>query len=436
MAEEFNHIDQIIRQKFENFEPEPPLQVWENIKSGIPKAPPPPSSPGILMPVIISVSLLIFVAGLFNHFYSNTDKSSENSSITIHAASLGSTGSSSSSDLSLQEEFYHTPSSVPVSTVIAQEPVQTEVKNVPVRLPFDQKPEIDRKKKTEKSAKSLTQDNAARTGEWKPGLVQAIKSGELSYNDALKYNLTPRDISKISSYKLNSAGKPAAWSIGLLFNPEVNSSSEAEIDNSISYNIGLLPRVSFNRFFIQSGVNVRFSNDKGNYTVDYNRYLGSYEDVYLVTFDSTENGIIPTYYTETVKVYDTISHYTVAETKARYTYLEIPLLFGYRYNFGKFSLFASAGPSASFLAGKNVPAATSPEDNARIIDVNYQIPLRSTINWHLMMGAGFDYKLADKISFSLEPTFRIALNPEYDMPSGNQVRSRAFGVRAGLNYNF
>ena len=69
MEENYNHIDQIIRQKFENFEPEPPVQVWEKIRSGINKTPPPSSSTGFVMPIIVAVSLLVFIAGLVHNIY-------------------------------------------------------------------------------------------------------------------------------------------------------------------------------------------------------------------------------------------------------------------------------------------------------------------------------------------------------------------------------
>jgi opacity protein-like surface antigen len=155
-----------------------------------------------------------------------------------------------------------------------------------------------------------------------------------------------------------------------------------------------------------------------------------------ITFDTVNNVVIPTYYTHNVEVWDTVNHYSVTETKANYTYLEIPLLFGYRYSFGKFSIFAKAGPSASFLIYKNIPETGYPEDKARIINEHYQIPARNTICWQLMMGTGFDYQLADKISFSLEPTFRYALKPEYKLPDGARGNTTSFGIRAGLNYNF
>jgi hypothetical protein len=194
--------------------------------------------------------------------------------------------------------------------------------------------------------------------------------------------------------------------------------------------------VTFNRFFIQSGVNYRNTYDKGNNEIEYNRFLGTYQEVYLVTFDSTENGVIPTYYTHTVDVYDTVDHYSVSETRARYAYLEVPLLLGYRFTTGKFSLYAKAGPAASFLVYKNIPETGTPEEGARIVNVSAQIPVRSTINWQAQFGAGFDYQLNGKVSLNLEPTLRLALKPEYQSPAGSPLPSVSYGVRAGLKYHF
>jgi hypothetical protein len=440
MAEDFNHIDQIIRQKFENFEPEPPMQVWENIKSGISKTPPPPSSPGIILPIVVTISLLIFISGLLYHLYNansiSNQLNAEAPGMTIQTAGVISTGSTTVSDPSLQETFYQTPQEVPVAAVAADDEKPAENTVIPVRVPFEQKAVTDRHKKSEKKDQPSASNPASRSGQWKPGLAQAIAAGELSYADAVAYDLSIRDIRKFSGYSDYARLKRANWSLGLYFNPEVTSCRDENIENTISYNVSVLPKISFSHLFIQSGINMRFTNDKGNYAVDYNRYLGSYEDLYLITFDSTENGVIPTYYTNTVDVYDTINHYSVSQTKVGYTYMEIPLFIGYRYSFGKFSLFAKAGPSASFLLSKNMPETVYPEDKAKIVNVDYQVPTRSVINWQMMMGAGFDYQFADKLSFSFEPTFRIAMKPEYDLPDASKGKTSAFGIRLGLNYNF
>lgn len=438
MAEDFNHIDQIIRQKFENFEPEPPIQVWDNIQSGIRKDP--PHSPGIILPIVVSISLLIFLSGLIHHFTSDNNASdplnNEASSLSLKTSSLISTGSTTLSDPALQNEFYKTPSTVPVIKTEDAARVKSSPETISVRAPFGQTPKTTAGSKATSKEPANAPEGNARNGQWKPGLVQALNAGELSYADAVKYNLGPRDIKKLTSYREYARKKTAEWSVGIYFNPEVSNFQDESFENTISYGAGILPRISFNKLFIQSGINMRFTQDKANYSVDYNRYLGSYEDVYEVTFDSTDNGVIPTYHTQTVDVYDTINHYAITETHAKYTYLEIPVLVGYRYSFGKFSLFANGGPAASFLVIRNIPEVSNPEDKARIINVESQIPVRTSVNWQMMLGAGFDYQLAGRIRFSMEPTFRFALKPEYNLPEGAKRNTTSFGIRAGLNYTF
>lgn len=440
MAEDYKHIDQIIRQKFENFEPEPPLQVWENIKSNIPKDPGKPSSPGILLPIIVTVSLIIFIAGLFNHYYTkneNVAADPENRYSSVQTAGVLQAGTSSNAELPSDEPAYQIPSQIPVTgenTVTTSEP--KVAKDIPVRVPFTQKTSKDVKKTGAKLSGDTKTTRDATPGKWRSGLAEKISSGNtLSYSDAMKYDLSPRDVRKLSSLSEKKQHIRPDWAIGAYFNPEVTSYSD-DVENSMGYNIAVMPRVTFNHFFLQSGINARFANDKGNVSVNYNRYLGSYQDVYDVTFDSTESGIIPTYYTHTVDVYDTVDHYAYQDTKARYTYLEVPLYFGYTYSFGRLTLHAIAGPAASFLVSRNIPDAGSPEENAKVINVNYQIPVRSTVNWQLMMGAGFDYNLGDKFSFTLEPTFRYALKADYTLPENNNGKTMSFGLRAGLNYKF
>jgi hypothetical protein len=444
MEENYNHIDQIIRQKFENFEPEPPVQVWEKIRSGINKTPPPPSSTGFVMPIIVAVSLLVFIAGLVNNIYFKDTRAlpqnNKASDLSIQQAGVISTGSTTFSDVTFQEEFYLTAAELPtpdISKLSTNQEIIEELPEVtPVRDAFRQTNPGDKKHKKAKNNPSVTLNNLPRTGQWNAGLVQALAAGELSYADAQKYNLSQRDVRKLSGFQDYEKHLRPGWSIGVYFNPEVSSCQDQSIENTVSYNASILPQISFSHFFMQSGINMRFTHDKGSYAVDYNRYLGTYEDVYNITFDTTENGVIPTYYTHTVEVWDTVNHYSISETKVNYTYLEIPLLFGYRYTFGKFSLFAKAGPAASFMVLKDAPTAGYPEDKARIVNVDYQVPVRNTVNWQLMMGAGFDYQLAYKFSFSLEPTFRFALKPEYKLPDGARGNTTSFGIKAGLNYNF
>jgi hypothetical protein len=152
-----------------------------------------------------------------------------------------------------------------------------------------------------------------------------------------------------------------------------------------------------------------------------------------VTFDSTANGYIPTFYTQTVDVYDSIDYYAINESKASYTYLEIPLLFGYQKDFKRFSLSLKGGPSMSLMISRNVPKAIYPEDKIRIVNMDRTLPTRINLNWQMMFSAGFGFNLTDKFSLNVEPAFRYFVNPEFN----NGTSSRhpySFGVRAGIIY--
>ncbi|MFO7614780.1 MAG: outer membrane beta-barrel protein [Bacteroidales bacterium] len=435
MADQFDTFDKNVRQKFENFGPEPPAHVWEGIRTRITGNPPASGGPGFVMPLIIAVSILIFLGGLLYHYLG--DNPAANILVTeakgqfLHApGTISNNPASPASQAPLQNI------SGPFENYAADQSRQTtagshNAAEIPVREPF-------RKETPAGKLDAEEQDPAApvRPGRWNDGLRHKLSSGDISYADAVSYNLSLRDIKKLNGFRDYARNNRASWSLGLYFHPEVTSYKENELENTISYGLSILPQVNLNRFFIQSGFNLRSTYDKGDYAIDYNKFLGSYEHVYLITFDSTENGIIPTYHTETTAVYDTIDHYSISETRVNYTYLEIPVLFGYRHSFGKISLFAKAGPAASFMIVKQLPEAIDPEENARIINVDYQVPVRSTINWQLQVGAGLEYQLSDRLGFSLEPTFRFALDPEYDLPANAGAKSITYGVRAGLKYNF
>ncbi|MBW6460754.1 MAG: PorT family protein [Bacteroidales bacterium] len=430
MADQFDTFDKVIRQKFENFGPEPPAHVWEVVRSRIAGNPPTSGNTGFVMPMFIALSLLLFLGGLLYHFLGNNPSAniltSEAKGQFLHAPGTVTTDPSTVLNAAPSSEASATtPDNIPAE--------------IPVREPF-RKDNPARQTITAEPDQAYSGNNSpaatSRTGLWETGLHRKLASGDISYADAVNYNLSPRDIKKLNGYRDYARNNRASWSLGLYFHPEVTSFRENDLDNAISYGLAILPQINFNRFFIQSGVNIRSSHDKGNYAIDYNRFLGTYEHVYQITFDSTENGIIPTYYTQTMEVYDTIDHYAISETRVNYTYLEIPVLFGYRHTFGKISLYAKAGPAASFMIIKKLPEAIDPEDKARIINVDYQVPVRSTINWQLQLGAGLEYQLSDKLGFSLEPTFRFALDPEYDLPANAGAKSTTYGVRAGLKYNF
>jgi hypothetical protein len=224
------------------------------------------------------------------------------------------------------------------------------------------------------------------------------------------------------------------WSLGLYFNPDITFYPSDNLSNGLNYSLQVLPKLCFNQWYLQSGIGLRTGGDRGDLHINYNKYLGSYEDVYEVTFDSTANGVIPTYHTQAVDVYDTLPYYSVAESKVSFAYLDMPLLVGREWKLNKVSFYLHAGPAFSVLLGRSSPQPDYPEENIRILNESPQIPAREQFNWQIVAGAGLNYSLDEKISLSLEPTFRYYLTQDYDKHSLNTRHPYSFGVRAGLIY--
>ena len=439
--EKFEHIDQIIREKFENFEPEPPSKVWENVRSNISQTPP-PSPHGLMLPIIFIATFLLFVGSLVLNLLTKDDNSGLNSNSPesyLKTAGLISTGSTTKPGQTLEEAIYQTYQDNHLEQVLTNsgKPASKAATDgdIKVKAPFHPVNQTTNRAITREKQRTASNIPISDRGQWKPGLRQAIEAGEIGVADAVNYNLSLRDLRKISGFQYYKRNDHPTITVGLYFNPEVTTYQSESLENTVSYGVGILPQVNFRHFFLQSGLNARFTHDKGNSSITYNQFLGTYNDVYLVTFDSTENGVIPTYHTQVKEVYDTLDHYAITETKADYTYLEVPVLFGYRFETGRLSIFAKGGPLAAFLVSKRMPDQNL-EEKARIVNVDYQVPARSQVNWQLMIGAGIDYRFTENVSFSIEPTFRYSLNPEYKLPDDANAKSHTFGIRVGLNYKF
>jgi hypothetical protein len=429
-VEDNSHIDQIIRQKFEGFEPVPPESVWVNIKSRI--TPPPASSPSITS-IILSIltGIAIFVAIITLVLNLRTIPSAEATEHSgIPQMIMPSTNDGPHTDASVINAVSHSkqtviPVRVPPQTIEKNRLVQAEAQALPAQTKETRAEspaaEINYRQYRGNYNLSLTKYNSY-------GLYAAMNYPGLSPNTRFgKLTLTDPEYAR--------TGK-SNWSIGVFFMPEVTSYPGDSISSKRSYSFQVTPAWHLGNFFIQSGFGLRFTNDDGNLAINYQKYLGSYQDVYLVTFDSTEQGIIPTYYTNTVDVYDSIDHYAISQTKVRYTYLEVPLLFGYSKSFNKINLYIQGGPSLSFMIHKNIPAADYPEEHARIVNVDQQIPTRVNLNWQLMAAAGIGYNFTERVGLVLEPTFRYYLNPEYNQLDQPKKHPYSFGVRAGLIYHF
>jgi len=202
--------------------------------------------------------------------------------------------------------------------------------------------------------------------------------------------------------------------------------------NNRTYSLDVNAIYKFSGYFLQSGLGVSWASDEGNCEIDYNEYLGSYEDVYNVTYDTIGNELNPIYHTETVNVYDSIDRVSIMPTKNHYTYLQIPLLFGYGNENRRFGWFVKGGPSLSIMVHKDLSSNDMSGTEDKVLSVENEIPSRINTNWQFVFSGGISYKLSNHLSLSAEPVFRYYLNSTYDRSQLEIKNPYSLGLRVGF----
>jgi hypothetical protein len=227
------------------------------------------------------------------------------------------------------------------------------------------------------------------------------------------------------------------WVLGLEFSPEWVTLPDNS-NNINSYGADFSAKYYFSKWFAETGLGLAFSKDNGDYEVDYQigRFKGSYEDVYNVTFDTSGGAPVPTYYTKTVNIYDTVDVVSVEQVENKYAYINIPLNIGFATPLGdKFTFYAKTGLIASFKIYENlpVPQVSIGGDDIIINPDNLRYKIHRT-SWHLQaqLNVGIDYHITDKFAFGIEPNVRYYVKSLVENnPSGNPY---GLGVKIGFKY--
>ena len=176
--------------------------------------------------------------------------------------------------------------------------------------------------------------------------------------------------------------------------------------------------------------------DKGSYRAEYKSKdsVGYFTSVISYTI-GPDNKII--YNTVTKSVYDSLSHQDDYRTMNRYTYLQIPLLFGYRlFESGRISLSFEAGPAVSFLLASRKSSSEIQYSNARIIRIDDNTPLRLHTNWQLWGDLFLEIRMNKKISLYFEPSCKYFLNPMVEQENVKFKAPWSVGLGIGIQFNF
>ncbi|HRY99393.1 MAG TPA: hypothetical protein P5550_10095, partial [Bacteroidales bacterium] len=224
------------------------------------------------------------------------------------------------------------------------------------------------------------------------------------------------------------------WSLGLFYIPEIYHSEDLHAEKTL-YGFDGMMRYTWFNYTLEFGLGLSRVRNENLYTVDYNAYLGTYKDLDSIAFsvDTVNQVIVPQYFFSEVKVYDSTTSQYFERTVNTYTYVQFPLMLGYRHPLGRFSLSLRGGPMLSVLVGSREPQIYVDQASDRILRVDDQTPGRIRTNWQFLMNAGLSYALTRKLSLSLEPGIRYYLNPIYQEL---QTKPWSVNLRTGIIYEF
>lgn len=224
------------------------------------------------------------------------------------------------------------------------------------------------------------------------------------------------------------------WSLGLFYIPEIYHSEDLHAERTL-YGFDGMMRYTWYNYTLEFGMGISRVRNENLYTVDYNAYLGTYKDLDSIAFqvDTINQTVVPLYFFNEVKVYDSTTSQYFDRTVNTYTYLQFPLMLGYRHPLGRTTLSLRGGPMLSVLVGSQEPQIFVDNESDRILRIDDRTPGRIRTNWQFLMNAGVTYALTSRLSLSVEPGIRYYLNPIYQEAS---TKPWSASVRTGIIYEF
>jgi hypothetical protein len=434
------HINDILRSKFQNFEVTPPPEVWENIERELDK----PSFFSSNTGYITIIVLLILIVPLS---YFGIDNSAKHKTFDSQIAQLvvpqNTTVESLPSEKDVIKEENIEPKNSGETIDRGFDVIKTsKQKDISVSdeiVKSNSSSEIDKQIEVVENTSNADKNNFV---ELKQGF-DISKISRLAHLQSLSLSSPSIDLSdlplafddEILKTLSESQKKKTFWEYSILLSPEsgLTDMDSVRVLNSIS--LGIEPTKYLNRnWFVRSGLNVSYTGDKGFAKLDYisNDLMGTYDDVYDVTFDTAGGNITPIYHTKTVEVWDSVRHIKVSEVTNRYLYAQIPALLGYKNTIGHFNLYLFAGPAVGFQLTKWIDKPLSGSESLEIINLDNRLPVRSNVNFQLWIGGGLEYNLNKRYSLVMEPVFKHYFKSLYN-DSEYKINTSGFALRIGIN---
>lgn len=205
---------------------------------------------------------------------------------------------------------------------------------------------------------------------------------------------------------------------------------------TLSWSAGLDLQLNFKNWYVQTGLAYSAFSNKRNYNHSFYAVdsLNSYyavDTTWGLVFDPPELGrpVIIGIDSTLVASYNDLN-----EGTNEWKYIEIPLVFGYKFNLNRFGIDIGTGLSYGYLAGVtgNVPSLREKNIFTDLAKDEQQY-VSHQVNYILQLGVS--YYVTPKWSLVAQPYFKQNILSVFDTNYPVEERFRAFGIKLGLKIN-
>ena len=219
-----------------------------------------------------------------------------------------------------------------------------------------------------------------------------------------------------------------------LINYQNVSIENMEVPESVS-SFGLDFIIEKRKFFFKTGISYLSWKEKAKYIFDYNQneYLLSYNYVDSAFMDISTGDI--EYFTTLKDVYDSVAHQMSDKSEYQYQLLQIPLIIGYKFVENKyFKISLNAGVGFDIRIGGHEYLPVFNQQEASIINTVNYLDYRVDINYRFISGFSVLYRISDRFSIHLEPSYQQYIKSVYKNVGLKGVSY--FEIKTGVVYKF
>ena len=165
-------------------------------------------------------------------------------------------------------------------------------------------------------------------------------------------------------------------------------------------------------YFYISDSNIRVIDSVWAWDIDTSFY-NTYDDVYKTSYDTLLN---PSW-------------------KNSYTFIDLPLTFGWQKNFGRFSFGIKTGPIINMLISVKGSMPTKYNNTIILSDIKNEFKkYQFGLSWQAAATVG--YFLSSNIAVECSPYYRFTLFGIKPINTGAEIKNNSFGLQLGLRYYF